>query len=68
MKRVFFLAAAAMMTLAGCATYQGGTTTTDSGVIRGSETDESTSDFGRGESWRNQDLIRDDRPAGGFHP
>ena len=67
MKRVLFLAAAAMITLAGCATNQGGTTTTDSGVIRGSETDETTSDFGRGESWRNQGVIRDDRPAGGFH-
>ena len=66
MKRVFFLAAAALATLAGCATYQG-STTTDSGVIRGSETDESTSDFGRGESWRNDTLIRDDRPTGGFH-
>lgn len=64
MKRMLLLAAA-MMTLVGCTTYQGGTTT-ESGVVRGSDTDETTSDFGRGETWRNT-AIQDDRPAGGFH-
>ena len=66
MKRVLLLALT-VMALAGCSTtYQGGTTT-ETGAVRGSETDETTSDFGRGEGWRNT-IIHDDRPAGGFHP
>ena len=74
MRELLLLAAIGMM-LGGCATYEGGTEA-DSGVIRGTEGDESTSDFGRGEGWRNTrdagdpsrtTVIRDPRPAGGFH-
>jgi hypothetical protein len=64
MKRVLLLALA-VMALAGCSTYQGGTTT-ETGAVRGSETDNTTSDFDRGEGFRNT-LIHEERPTGGFH-
>ena len=52
-RQIFLLISAVTLTLAGCATdhYRGGTTT-DTGSIYGTD-DSSTSDFGRGETWRN---------------
>ena len=82
MKReILLLISAAALALAGCATHgygQGGTPT-DTGTVY--ETEESdTSDFGRGESWRNTPNAQrergfmqgpvepawDDRPPGAY--
>ncbi len=53
MKRQILVLFAAVA-LAGCATYEEnrGATGAESGTIYG-ENDRSTSDFGRGEAWRN---------------
>ena len=70
MKYLFLLAACAVL-MSGCVTERGGTTT-ETGTLRGGEADTTTSDFGRGEGWRNTwhtnaGAVRDPRPAGGFH-
>ena len=62
MKREILLAiSASALVLAGCATheYQGGTTA-DTGSVYGYD-DSSTSDFGRGEAWRNTPEAQRDR-------
>ena len=54
MKReIWVLLSAAALALAGCATYEEdrGGTSAETGAIYGS--DHATSDFGRGEVWRN---------------
>ena len=55
MKReILVLLSAAMLALAGCATYEEdrGGTSAETWTIYGAD-DQSTSDFGRGEIWRN---------------
>jgi hypothetical protein len=53
-RQILILGCAAALALAGCATYheETGGTSAETGTIYGSD-DQSTSDFGRGETWRN---------------
>ncbi len=53
-RQILILGCAAALTLAGCATYHedAGGTSAETGTIYGAD-DQATSDFGRGETWRN---------------
>ena len=82
-RQIFTLLSAAAVVLAGCATYEEdqGATGAESGTIYGAD-DQSTSDFGRGETWRNTPNaqrergnmegpvrpVPDDRSTGDYHP
>ena len=85
MKTMLLLAALAVAGLSGCSTYRGGTNPdANSGVVYGTEVGTAigtTSDFGRGEGWRNTpnamrdqgtapplptSVLHDERPTGGY--